>query len=62
MKNEKRAILLKKNGWLEIRGKRFDQGWSLKVGAICVHKYPPMRKNKASTCESGMSGGDLKLF
>ena len=62
MKNEERALLLKKNGRLEIRGKIFNQGWSLKVGAIYVHKYPPMRKNKALTFENGMSGGELKLF
>ena len=53
IKNEERALLLNKNGWLEIRGKRFDQGWSLKVGAIRVHKYPPMRKKKALNFESG---------
>ena len=44
MKNEERALLLKKNGWLEIIGKSFDQWWSLKEEAFCVHKYPPMRK------------------
>ena len=53
MKNEERALLLKKSGWLEIRGKQFDQGWSLKEEEICVHKYPPMRKKKELTFESG---------
>ena len=62
MKNEERALLLKKNGQLEIIGKRFDQRWSMKEEAICVHKNPPMRKKKALTFESGMSGGELKLF
>ena len=51
--NTKRAPLLNKNGWSRLRGKRFDQGWSLKVGTIHVHKYPPMRKKKALTFESG---------
>ena len=53
MKNEERALLLKKNGQLEIRGKRFDQGWRFKVEAIHVHKFPPIRKKKALTFESG---------
>ena len=53
MKNEERALLLKKNGWLEIRGKIFDQGWSLKEEAIHVHKNPPMRKKKVLNFESG---------
>ena len=53
MKNEERALLLKKNGQLEIRGKRFNQGWSLKVEAIRVHKCPPTRKKKVLTFESG---------
>ena len=62
MKNEERALLLKKNGQLEIRGKRFDEWWSMKEEAIRVHKNPPMRKKKALTFENGMSGGKLNLF
>ena len=53
MRNEERALLLKKNGWLETRGKIFDQWWNLKVRAIPVHKCPPMRKKKALNFESG---------
>ena len=52
MKNEERALILKKNGWLEIIGKRFDQWWSMKEEAIRVHKCPPMRKKKVLTFES----------
>ena len=62
MKNEERALLLKKNGQLEIIGKRFDRQWSLKEKTICVHKNLPMRKMKALTYESGMTGEELKLF
>ena len=62
LKNEERALLLKKNGLLEIRGKIFDQGWSLKVEAIHVHKNPPMRKKKVLTFENGMNGEELKLL
>ena len=47
MKKEERALLLKKNGWLEIIGKIFDQRWSMKEETIRVHKNPPMREKKS---------------
>ena len=51
LKNEESTLLLKKNGWIEIRGKRFDQWWSMKEEVIHVHKNPPIRKNKVLTFE-----------
>ena len=52
-----------KEKWMvEIIGKKFDQGWSMKEEAICVHKNPPMGKKKALTFENGMNVGELKLF
>ena len=53
---------LKRNERYRLRGKRFNQGWGLKVGVIHVHKCSSNKKEILIFERQRMSGGELKLF